>query len=201
MSYRAICTSLVSQHDAEEFGKWLGQYKVEMTGLTVYQVDVDGHAHRDNALEKTVKEFAGSAAMGVVMAPLMIPLIGIIPPLGAIMAALSSISLPSLPVLGKAQYELNKRIPDANGKDIDYTEIKFDLAGVSDKRRKWSEYLLSIYAHRHGWQLSGLRHPEQLAAGARAKGYPTPWSQQERTKAQTTKSRGGRKLRDVLEDL
>lgn len=166
MSYTATCP-VMSQADAEKIGKFLAQYEISVGSLAVFQIDVDGQRHRDNALLNTIKETAGEIGAGIVLAPLMVPLIGLFPPIVAIATALNSVNLISLPVLKKAQHETGKRIPrTGNGKEIAYTEVVFDLTNVSDQRRLWSEYLLSAFSAWSGWTaLTGLRHPEQLAAG------------------------------------
>lgn len=205
MSYKAVC-QVLSQAEAEELGKWLALYKVEVAGLTVYQVDVDGKRHRDDATAKTIKDTVQEIGMAAALTPVAIPLVGLFPPLAAILAALNVFSIPTWLGLKKAQHSLNKKIPNAGRRQIDHTEIEFEFADVSAKRRKWSEYLLAIYAHKHQWQLTGLAHPEQLAAGARAAGYPVPWSQQPRQPAgrkvaARRQSRKPGRLRAWLDDL
>ena len=190
MSYKAICQSVMSQAEAEELGKWLAEYKVDIAGLAVYQVDVNGKRTRDDATAKTIKDTVQEVGLSVALAPVAIPIIGLVPPLAAILAAMQGFNLLMWGGLKKAQHSLNKKIPA--GKNIHHTELEFGFAGVSAKRLAWSEYLVSIYAHKHQWTLTGLVHPEQLAAGARAGGYPVPWSQQARNGRRSAKPKTSR---------
>jgi hypothetical protein len=196
MSYK-ITAPLISQHEAEEFGKWLAKYKVEIGGLRVYQIDTDGKAHRDDATMKTIKDTVREVGLAVVITPVAIPLAGLIPPVAAIMGLLQAVDLAALGVAKKAQHSAHKREASAGGKDIMMTEVHFDLVGVSAKRRKWSEYLLSIYAALHQWhKIDGMQHPEQWAVGAsyaaRTGGYPPAWSEQPKSQPRKAPARSKR---------
>lgn len=180
--YRALCP-FVSSSEADEFGRWLGKYAVEISGLAVWQIGASGKRYKDDPLADTItqtaRSFATSAVTAQVGAPVLIPLVGLIPWI-AIPALIAS-----LPGLIFTQHKLRKRLPPdaARGDEIVATELEFSLSGVSAKRRRWSEYLLSIYGALHAWtKIDGMTHPEQWPLGAayaaRTGSYPRPWSEQ-----------------------
>lgn len=185
MSKYTVTTPPMSVDQAEEFGRWLGKYKVEIAGLEVFQVGASGHLYRDDPLMDTIitgiRNTTGSAVGSGIAAPVLAPIVGLIPPLGVLLMGLS------LPALYAALFKLRKKAgaPDAavaKRDPIIATWLKFGLAGVSAQRRKWSEYLIAIYAELHQWtEVRGFQHPEQIAVGAayaaRTGGYPRPWSE------------------------
>ena len=190
--YKAHTFLPITQAKAKELGKWLGQYQIQIAGLSVWQITEDGKRIRDDAMADTIKSTAGSAG-GATMAsgpaaPLLGPLVALLSP-AAILAMAAAI-----PALIAAQHKLRKEAgPQMRGHTIVATEIEFVLTGVSAKRRKWSEYLLSIYAAHHKWTLTGMQHGEQIAVGAayaaRTGGYPRPWSDTGRTSRTIKRSR------------
>jgi len=201
-TYKAHTFKPITQDKAKELGKWLGEYRIRLSGLSVWQITEDGKRIRDDAMADTIKSTAGSAASATMTsgpaAPLLGPLVALLSP-AAIMAMVAAI-----PALVAVQHKLRKEAgPQVRGHTIVATEIEFGLADVSARRRKWSEYLLSIYAALHKWTLSGLQYPEQAAVGAayaaRTGGYPPPWSASVRT-SRTPRRTSGRALR-ALRDL
>jgi hypothetical protein len=175
MTYRAD-TPVLSAAQAEELGRFMAQYEIHVAGLVVRDVFGDGREVVNDPLTRTVTQTASAGSMGAV---------------GAAGAVAAGLALPvlSVPLLfgalvadTKAIHALNKRQTTPGAVS---SVITFSLPDVSDKRRKWAEYLLSIYAHRHHWRLSGLHDPEQLAAGARAAGYPAPWGKGKSAHPQT----------------
>ncbi len=104
-----VTTPVMAQAEAEEFGKWLAKYKVEIAGLEVWQVTASGKRYKDDPLADTVKDLAGQAATSVagaqVGASVLIPIVGLIPHV-AILALAAS-----LPGLIWAQFKLRKKVP------------------------------------------------------------------------------------------
>jgi len=201
-TYKAHTDIPITQAKAKELGKWLGQYRIRLSGLSVWQITEEGKRIRDDAMADTIKSTAGSAASATVTsgpaAPLLGPLVALLSP-----AALLAMAA-AIPALIAAQNKLRKEAgPQVRGHTIVATEIEFGLADVSAKRRKWSEYLLSIYAALHKWTLAGLQYPEQAAIGAayaaRTGGYPPPWSTAGRSSRPSRRTSGGalRALRDL----
>jgi hypothetical protein len=182
--YRAFC-GVVSQAEAEDLGKWLAKYEVELTGLQVWQVGQSGKRYRDDATAETIRSTVSSAASSVVTSgaggSALVPLVALLSP-AAILAMIASI-----PVLLAATHKTTKKLAAPSAAVMAHdpivaTELTFDLAAVSARRRGWSEYLLSIYGALHGWtKLDGMAHREQWAQGAayaaRTGGYPAPWSE------------------------
>ena len=169
-------TPVLSVDQAAELGGFLARYAIRVSGLTVHHILENGQRVEDNPTRDTIVETAGetiganvgagaAVAAGVTLA---------LPPV-AILAGLAAI-----PALVKGQHDLRrKQVGGKAGSKAVSSEVGFDLADVSTKRRRWSEYLLSIYTARHGWTLAGLHHPEQLDLGARYaashRGDPPPW--------------------------
>jgi hypothetical protein len=179
MSYTARIPYLTI-HNAEEFGRWLAKYKVEIAGLAVYQVGASGKRYRDSAAATMVKDVAGGVALSPVTSVGAIPILGLVPPALPLAAIVGFVA--GLPLLFKAWHASAKHVSSVP-EPILYSELEFSLVGVSAKRRKWSEYLLSIYAALHKWEkIDGMQHPEQWAVGAayaaRTGGYPPAWSEQ-----------------------
>ena len=128
----------------------------------------DGRTVVNAPLARTVQQTAsagivGSAGAGVALAAGL---------------ALPVISLPALVAVGLADIgAMHARNRRQSHPLAVASRLEFRLADVSDQRRKWAEYLLAIYSHRHHWTLTGLAYPEQLAAGVRATAYPRPWGE------------------------
>jgi hypothetical protein len=208
MSYRAHCP-VISQHQAEEFGKWLALYRIEISGLQVWQIDAAGKAHRDDAMMKTIKDTIGEAGLAVALAPVVIPIVGMCPPLAAVLAAAQAVNVPTLLGLKRVEHALNKRLPDAGGQTPIATELVFGVANETDKHRGWTEYLLGAYAQLHGWdQLDGAQYPKRVTEGrnyaAKTGRYPPPWSQQprgDRKPRKPKRARAGSRLRDFIDEL
>jgi len=177
-NYKATDPKPLTLAAAQELGRWLAKYQIGISGLTVYQVTDKGHRIKDDPMADTIKstigEIGGAALLSVPLAPL----------LGPLALAAAPFAWLALGPTKAAQHELRKKVGPAapKGEQFVGTEIEFGLSDVSAKRRKWTEYLLAIYAAHHGWQLSGLQHPEQIAVGAayaaRTGGYPPAWSEQ-----------------------
>ncbi len=176
--YMATDPKPLTLPEAQEMGRWLRKYRIDIAGMTVYQVTDKGTRVRDDPLADTIKATIGEVSGAAIGAAILAPLLG---PLAAAAAPFAWLALGPTKV---AEHELRKKsgpqIP--RGEQFVGTEIEFNLVDVSAKRRKWTEYLLSIYAAHHGWQLAGLQHPEQVAVGsayaARTGGYPPAWSEQ-----------------------
>ena len=172
---------------AEEFAEYLSRYAIAVAGLTVQHEDSQGRYHNDRTAmvaistqlaplaSGTVGGTAGAAAAGLGCAPLLAPL-------AALVAPILPVAIPALlvgnAVNGRAMAAYERKWGGAARPDIVASHITFTLANVSPDRLKWAEYLIAVYAQRHGWSLQGLRHDTQWAAAARAARIPVPWSQQ-----------------------
>lgn len=169
-------TPVLSKADAEDVGRFLARYAIQIAGLRLYHITEDGKRIEDNPTADAIKETAMSGGGSAVMAEGMVAagISFVLPPL-AMLAAIAAI-----PPLLKKQNDLRKQNKGGKvGAKAVMSELQFDVTGVSARRRKWTEYLLCIYAARHDWQLRGLHYPEQLAVGARYAashaGDPPPW--------------------------
>lgn len=191
-NYRATDPKPLTLPEAQELGRWLRKYRIGIGGLTVYQVTDKGHRIKDDPMMDTIKVTIGQVGGALVVAPLA----GFLAPVAAVVAPFAWLALGPTKV---AEHQMRKQAgPVApKGEQFVGTEIEFALVDVSAKRRKWTEYLLAIYAAHHGWQLSGLQYPEQIAVGAayaaRTGGYPPAWSEQPaRPKAHAGKRSAGK---------
>lgn len=189
MKYTAI-TPILTVAAAEQFGKWLGQYRVDVSGVAVWQIDSEGRRHRDDPLADTVTDtartFTSAAAHSTISAPILAPIVVLLSP-----AALLAMAA-SIPLLIAAQYKLRKHtaMPDSSvGKQIVASEIDFTLTGVSAQRERWSEILLSIWGVRNKWKYKKLLYPGTwdyaMQYAATHSGYPRPWSENPRQTAPT----------------
>ena len=136
-----------------------------------------------------------AAPLAVLLAPVFAPFAALIAMIGApgvIAAMIGTVA---------ATHEGNKRLPGNVGSDYpDHSEIRFDLANVSPKRRKWTEYLIYIWCKNNGMTLHGAQHPDQEDAAARyiakngAGSIPKPWSgETQRGDRPTSKPKRSRK--------
>lgn len=177
-AYKAMDPQPLTLAQAQEMGQWLRKYQIDIAGLSVYQITDKGTRVRDDPLADTIKTTIGQLGGAAVLAAPLAPLLG---PLAVAAAPFAWLALgPTKAAEHQARKQAGPQIP--RGEQVTGTEIEFNLVGVSAKRRKWTEYLLAIYAAHHGWQLTGLQHPEQVAVGAayaaRTGGYPPAWSEQ-----------------------
>ena len=190
MSKYHLTTEPLGLAAAEEFAAYLAQYAIAVSGLTVQHEDSQGRYHNDRTTmvaistqlapiaSGTVGGTAGAAAAGLGCAPLLAPL-------AALVAPILPVAIPALlvgnAVNGRAMANYERKWGGAARLDCVASHITFTLANVSPDRLKWAEYLISLYAQRHGWSLHGLRHGTQWAAAARAAGIPLPWSEQSKS--------------------
>lgn len=181
--YKAI-TPVLSLDQAADLGRFLGRYAVQVTGLKLYHILEDGRRVEDNptkeAAEETAKSGSAAAIGSEIAAAAGISFV--LPPI-ALLATIAAI-----PALVKGQHDLRKKqIGGKTGSKAVSSEVLFDLANVSADRRRWAEWLLSVYAARHDWRLTGLVHPEQLTLGAQYAathtGEPPPWGERDQPPA------------------
>lgn len=185
MMYVLETTRPVSVEEAQQLGQTLKHYAIDVVGLQVWHVWPDGSRHRDNPLAKTISDTAGSvgggALTGSAIAPVAVPLIGLLPwfpPLWAILAGM----LGSV----KTLYKLNRKVADPRA---DHSEVLFALGNVSEKRARWVEDLIGAFCALHEWRFRNPRFPAAAANGARRGRMPLAWATRAR---QETKSKPGR---------
>jgi len=170
-------TPVLSIERANDLGLFLARYEIHVTGLQVFHITEDGRRVKDDPTADAIKNTAETGAASAIGSEVAVAAgISFVLPPAALLAAIAA-----LPVLAKKQNDLRKKqVGGSAGSKAVMSELCFDLADVSAKRRKWAEWLLSVYAARHDWQLRGLHHPEQLALGARYAathaGDPPPWA-------------------------
>ncbi len=169
-------TPVLSIERANDLGLFLARYEIHVTGLQVFHITEDGRRVKDDPTADAIKNTAESGAASAIGSEVAVAAgISFVLPPAALLAAIAAI-----PPLLKKQNDLRKKQAGGSaGSKAVSSEVGFDLADVSARRRKWAEWLLSVYAARHDWQLRGLHHPEQLALGARYAathaGDPPPW--------------------------
>jgi len=170
---------------AKSLGKFLAQYEIKITGLTVLFCNGDGACTKATPMADTIIDLASGAAGGIAAAPAMAP--AAVPVAAALTAVLGPFAFPALlGALGLeavATHSLNKRVipQKVDKKPVEYSTVEFRLTNVGPNRLRWTEYLIAIWTINNGGQVHGLAYPDQKGAARRyieryGRGaMPTPW--------------------------
>lgn len=159
MHVMTINTPPLNYADAEDFGRALGAYSIDVTGLGVTHILPGGKRRADRPLAKTMQETAGMFGAAGSLAPAAIPLIGLLPwiPIPALLIGLAADI--------RALHGLNKRTSCPPGASS--SEVTFRLSGVGERRLGWAQYLIGGYCQLHGWDVIKAQDERQVAAGRR----------------------------------
>lgn len=160
----------ISNVDADDLKRWLNRYAIQLKNVGVYHITADGHRHRDNALARTIGDTVGSAAGGIMLSPVSVPIMGVVMTMINPVVGLW-ISLGSLLASIGGKHYINKRTPHV---DAIYSEIEFQTANVSETRRGWFEYLAAHYVTSKRWSCDQLDHVK-ATAGYRKADAPPAW--------------------------